>query len=50
MVKIAYDPDFMHPQHFTRLFKQKVRYSPSEYRQLKCDVFIYTDKPTQKFS
>jgi len=30
--EIAYELGFKYPQHFTRLFKQKVGYSPSEYR------------------
>ena len=31
---IAYELGFKYPQHFTRLFKQHVGYSPSEYRSL----------------
>lgn len=30
--QIAYDLGFKYPQHFTRLFKQRVGQSPSEYR------------------
>jgi len=32
--EIAYELGFKYPQHFTRLFKQKVGMSPIEYRQL----------------
>lgn len=32
--EIAYELGFKYPQHFTRLFKQKVGYSPREYRTL----------------
>jgi len=32
--QIAYGLGFKYPQHFTRLFKQKVGYSPNEYRNL----------------
>lgn len=32
--EIAYDLGFKYPQHFTRLFKQRVGYSPNEYRML----------------
>ena len=32
--EIAYELGFKYPQHFTRFFKNKVGYSPSEYRQL----------------
>lgn len=32
--QIAYEMGFNYPQHFTRLFKQKVGMSPSEYRSL----------------
>lgn len=32
--EIAYDLGFKYPQHFTRLFKQKVGVSPNEYRGL----------------
>ncbi|MDH6253807.1 AraC family transcriptional activator of pobA [Chryseobacterium sp. H1D6B] len=32
--EIAYDLGFKYPQHFTRLFKQKVGISPNEYRNL----------------
>lgn len=32
--EIAYELGFKYPQHFTRLFKQRVGYSPSDYRQL----------------
>ena len=32
--EIAYELGFKYPSHFTRLFKQKVGYSPNEYRLL----------------
>jgi AraC-like DNA-binding protein len=32
--EIAYDLGFKYPQHFSRLFKQRVGYSPNEYRNL----------------
>lgn len=32
--QIAYELGFKYPQHFTRLFKQKVGHSPNEYRGL----------------
>lgn len=32
--QVAYDLGFKYPQHFTRLFKQKVGISPNEYRNL----------------
>lgn len=32
--QVAYDLGFKYPQHFTRLFKQKVGVSPNEYRNL----------------
>jgi AraC-like DNA-binding protein len=32
--EIAYDLGFKYPQHFTRLFKQKVGHTPNEYRML----------------
>jgi AraC-like DNA-binding protein len=32
--QIAYELGFKYPQHFTRLFKQKVGLSPNEYRML----------------
>lgn len=32
--EIAYDLGFKYPQHFTRLFKQKVGVSPNEYRSM----------------
>lgn len=32
--EIAYELGFKYPQHFTRLFKQRVGHSPSEYRSL----------------
>jgi AraC family transcriptional activator of pobA len=30
--QIAYELGFNYPQHFTRLFKQKIGLSPNEYR------------------
>ncbi|HEX5150470.1 MAG TPA: helix-turn-helix domain-containing protein [Parafilimonas sp.] len=30
--QIAYELGFKYPQHFTRLFKQRVGQSPNEYR------------------
>ena len=30
--EVAYELGFKYPQHFTRLFKQKVGYTPNEYR------------------
>lgn len=32
--EIAYELGFKYPQHFTRLFKQRVGYTPQEYRSL----------------
>ena len=32
--EIAYELGFKYPQHFTRLFKQRVGYTPNEYRKL----------------
>jgi AraC family transcriptional regulator, transcriptional activator of pobA len=32
--EIAYELGFKYPQHFTRLFKQRVGKSPIEYRSL----------------
>lgn len=32
--QIAYELGFRYPQHFTRLFKQKVGHTPNEYRML----------------
>lgn len=32
--EIAYELGFKYPQHFTRLFKQRVGYAPNEYRNL----------------
>src|SRR4051794_26979724 len=32
--QIAYELGFKYPQHFTRLFKQRVGHSPNEYRML----------------
>ena len=32
--QIAYELGFKYPQHFTRLFKQRVGQSPNEYRML----------------
>jgi AraC-like DNA-binding protein len=31
--EIAYELGFKYPQHFTRLFKQRVGVSPNEYRR-----------------
>jgi AraC-like DNA-binding protein len=32
--EIAYELGFKYPQHFSRLFKKKVGYTPNEYRRL----------------
>jgi AraC-like DNA-binding protein len=32
--EIAYELGFKYPQHFSRLFKQRVGYTPNEYRSL----------------
>ena len=32
--QIAYELGFKYPQHFSRLFKQRVKQSPYEYRTL----------------
>jgi AraC-like DNA-binding protein len=32
--EVAYNLGFKYPQHFTRLFKQKVGMSPQDYRSL----------------
>jgi AraC family transcriptional activator of pobA len=32
--QVAYELGFKYPQHFTRLFKQRVGHSPNEYRLL----------------
>jgi AraC-like DNA-binding protein len=32
--QIAYELGFKYPQHFSRLFKQRVGQSPNEYRSL----------------
>jgi AraC-like DNA-binding protein len=32
--EIAYELGFKYPQHFSRLFKQKVGHSPNEFRQM----------------
>jgi len=32
--EIAYELGFKHPQHFSRMFKRRVGFSPSEYRAL----------------
>lgn len=32
--QIAYELGFKYPQHFTRVFKQRVGYTPNEYRAL----------------
>jgi AraC-like DNA-binding protein len=34
MSQIAYELNFKYPQHFARLFKQRVGYSPLEFRTL----------------
>lgn len=34
LAEIAYDLGFKHPQHFTRFFKNRVGYSPKEFRSL----------------
>lgn len=34
MTEIAYELGFKYPQHFTRLFKQKVGHTPNEYRSM----------------
>ena len=34
MSEVAYELGFKYPQHFSRLFKQRVGYTPNEYRQL----------------
>jgi len=34
VAQIAYELGFKYPQHFTRLFKQRVGYSPNDYRML----------------
>ena len=34
ITEVAYDLGFKYPQHFTRLFKQKVGVSPNEFRNL----------------
>ncbi|MBO9201977.1 MULTISPECIES: AraC family transcriptional regulator [Niastella] len=31
---IAFELGFKYPQHFTRLFKQRVGFTPNEYRWL----------------
>jgi AraC-like DNA-binding protein len=31
--EIAYELGFRYPQHFSRVFKQRVGYSPNEYRR-----------------
>ena len=31
--EIAYELGFKYPQHFTRLFKQRVGYNPNEFRK-----------------
>lgn len=33
--EIAFELGFRYPQHFSRLFKNRVGYTPSEYRNLK---------------
>jgi AraC-like DNA-binding protein len=33
--QVAYDLGFKYPQHFTRLFKQRVGCTPNEYQALK---------------
>jgi len=32
--EIAYELGFKYPQHFTRLFKQKVGVTPNDYRMM----------------
>ncbi|WP_262503269.1 helix-turn-helix domain-containing protein [Pricia antarctica] len=32
--EIAFELRFKHPQHFSRLFKQRAGHSPNEYRML----------------
>jgi AraC-like DNA-binding protein len=32
--EIAYELGFKYPQHFTRFFKQKVGFTPSEFRMI----------------
>ena len=32
--EVAYELGFKYPQHFSRLFKQRVGYSPNEFRSL----------------
>ncbi|WP_310099939.1 helix-turn-helix domain-containing protein [Mucilaginibacter pocheonensis] len=32
--EIAYELGFKYPQHFVRLFKQRVGHTPNEYRSL----------------
>jgi len=32
--QVAYELGFKYPQHFTRLFKQKVGVTPNEYKRL----------------
>jgi AraC-like DNA-binding protein len=32
--EIAYELGFKYPQHFSRLFKQRVGYTPNEFRNL----------------
>ena len=34
MNEIAFDLGFKYPQHFNRLFKQRVGFTPNEYRNL----------------
>jgi AraC family transcriptional regulator, transcriptional activator of pobA len=36
--QVAYEVGFKYPQHFTRLFKQKVGQSPNEYRLVKANA------------
>ncbi|MFI5137642.1 MAG: helix-turn-helix domain-containing protein [Sphingobacteriales bacterium] len=36
--QVAYELGFKYPQHFARLFRQHVGYSPNEYRTLNNQV------------
>ena len=39
--EVAYELGFKYPQHFSRLFKQKVGQSPNEYRTLNQGIILY---------